>query len=134
MAIKEMEVRKSESGSAEDKNSSKLNDIEESMQQRNAEINELNKKINELELLAETKLKEKQEMIEVANQQLTAEQKEKDGLYAKVFPFAYHLLKIIIQINIRSRAKLHKHNEHDKLYINDICPRPWPLTFFVGVN
>ena len=82
MAIKQM-------GTAGDgdENSSKLQDIKETMQQSNSEISELKRKLNELELLAASKLKKKQEMVESAHKQLREEKNEKEILFEKVCSF-----------------------------------------------
>lgn len=83
-AVKEMETKRMENENANADNNLKLKDIEESMQQRNVEINELNMKLNELELIAESKLKEKQESLDSITKQLNDEKREKDALYEKV--------------------------------------------------
>ena len=82
MAIKQMGT-----ASDGDENSSKLQDIKETMQQSNSEISELKRKLNELELLAASKLKKKQEMVETAHKQLREETNEKELLYEKVCSF-----------------------------------------------
>ena len=79
MAVKQMRT-----GGDKSLDSSNIQDIEDSMQQSSSEIIELKRKLTELELLAESKLKKKQEMIESVNKQLRDEKKEKEILYEKV--------------------------------------------------
>ena len=95
MAIKQMGA-----GSDKDQHSSKLGDIEESMQQSNSEISELRRKLNELELLAESKLNKKQETIEAFNKKLREEKEEREILYDKVCIYFGFLIKNVTKHGI----------------------------------
>lgn len=111
-----MAIKQIGAGSNKDQHSSKLENIEESMQQSNSEISELRRKLNELELLAESKIHKKQEMIEAVNKKLRDEKKEKETLYEKVSDASSKIEEQSMQLE-QSSQKLEEERKQKEEYL-----------------